>query len=297
MDDLTRLDWSLIQTFLAVGETGSLSEAARRLEISQPTAGRQIRQVEESLDVTLFHRQPRGLALTEAGLALMPHARSMANALAALSLTAAGRSDRLHGPVRVTASAFSSFHHLPPIFARLRAEEPAISIDLVPTDRVENLLYREADIAVRMFATEQLDIVTKFLGEIKLGMYAAKTYVARRGMPDTMDAFFDHDLVGYDRSEAIVDGMRRIGIDAQRDWFATRTDDHGVYHQLILAGCGIGFAQRCVADGDPRLVRILPDYPLPTLPLYLAAHEAVRHTPRIRRVWDALEEGLKPCVS
>lgn len=294
---LHKLDWSLVQTFLTVAETGSLSEAARRLGISQPTAGRQIRQVEEHLQVTLFHRQPRGLKLTEAGTALIPHARAMAEAMHGLQLAAAGRSETLSGPVRITASVFTAFHHLPPVLAQLRQDEPEITVDLVPSDRAENLLFREADIAVRMFRSEQLDIVTRHLGEMRLGLYAARSYVARRGQPTRMEEFFDHDIIGYDRSELILRGMRNIGIDVQRDWFATRTDDQCVYFELIRAGCGIGFAQCLAGDRDPDLVRVLPDMPMPTLPLWLAAHEAVRHTPRVARVWRALEEGLKPSVS
>ncbi|SMX33025.1 LysR family transcriptional regulator [Maliponia aquimaris] len=294
---ISKLDWSLVQTFLAVAETGSLSEAARRLAMSQPTAGRQIRQIEAALDLELFQRQPRGLALTEAGAALLPHARRMAEGLSALRLAAAGRSGRLAGPVRITASVYVAHHHLPPILARLRAEEPEIDIDLVPTDRLENLLYREADIAVRMYQSEQLDIVSRHLGDLPLGLYAAKTYIARRGTPATLDEFFAHDLVGYDRSDQILRGMRDKGIAAQREWFATRTDQQAVYWELVRAGCGIGFGQRAVGDADPQVERVLPDLPLPDLPLWLAAHEAVRHTPRIRRVWDALAAGLAGLVA
>lgn len=293
---VSNLDWSLVQVFLAVAETGSLSEAARKLGVSQPTMGRQIRQAERVLDVTLFHRQPRGLALSETGLALLPHAQVMRDSLQALSLTAAGRSEQLTGPVRITASVFTAHHHLPPILAQLREEEPEISIDLVPSDRTENLLYREADIAVRMHRSEQLDIVTRHLGELELGLYAATPYLDRVGRPQTIDDFFEADLVGYDRSDMILRGMRDMGIEAQRDWFATRCDHHGVYWELIRAGCGIGFAQTCVADLEPGVERVLHDMPLPTLPLWLAAHEAVRATPRLRRVWDALADGLMPFV-
>lgn len=295
-ESVDKLDWSLVQTFLAVAETGSLSGAARRLGLSQPTAGRQIRQVEETLSLTLFHRRPRGLVLTETGQALLPHARRMMEGMRGLSLVAAGRAETLSGPVRVTASVFTAHYHLPPILARLRAEEPEISIDLVPSDRSENLLYREADIAVRMYRSEQLDIVTRHLGELSLGFYAAKSYIARRGRPANFDKFFEHALVGYDRSDLILRGLREWGVEAKRDWFETRTDDHAVYWQLIRAGCGIGIAQLSVADRDPEVERLLPEVPLPTLPLYLAAHEAVRHTPRIRRVWDALAEGLSGIV-
>ncbi len=293
----SRLDWSLVQVFLAVADSGSLSQAARALGISQPTVGRQIRQIEEQLDVTLFHRQPRGLLLTEAGFALLPHARQMADGLRALSLCAAGRSNKLSGPVRITASVFTAHHHLPPILARLRAEEPEISIDLVPTDESENLLYREADIAVRMYRTEQLDIVTRHLGELELGIYAATSYLDRVGRPTEFKHLFEMDMVGYDRSDLILRGMREMGVDAQREWFATRCDHHSVYWELVRAGCGMGFAQACMGDNDPQVERLFPEVPLPTLPIWLAAHEAVRRTPRIRRVWDALADGLIPHLS
>ncbi|WP_323768143.1 LysR family transcriptional regulator [Antarctobacter sp.] len=288
----TKLDWSLIQTFLTVAETGSLSEAARKLSISQPTAGRQIRQIENALELELFQRQPRGLSLTDAGAALVPHARRMAEGMQGFSLAAAGRSETLSGPVRITASVFTAQHYLPSILARLRKEEPDITIDLVPTDRSENLLYREADIAVRMYRSEQLDIVTRHLGELSLGLFAAKGYLDRRGRPDRFEQFFDHDLVGYDQSDLILRGLRSMGLEAQREWFATRTDHHSVYWEMVRAGCGIGIAQLRVGRADPVVEQVLPDVPLPTLPLWLAAHEAVRRTPRIRRVWDALAEGL-----
>lgn len=293
MDALTKLDWSLIQSFLAVAETGSLSQAGRALGLSQPTLGRQIARIEAALEVTLFHRQPRGLTLSEAGRAVLPHAQAMREAMRGFDLAAAGRSDKLSGTVRITASVFTAQHHLPPILARLRRDEPDIAIELVPSDRAENLLYREADIAVRMFRSEQLDIVTRHLGDLELGLYGATTYLDRRGRPGRFAEVFDHDLVGYDRSDLILRELRMAGVEAQRDWFATRTDHHTVYWELVRAGCGLGFAQADIGDADPLVERLLPDMPMPQLPVWLAAHEAMRNTPRIRRVWDALAEGLK----
>lgn len=294
---LSKLDWSLIQSFLAVAETGSLSEAARRLGVSQPTVGRQIRNIENQLEVTLFTRQPRGLALTETGSALLPHAREMADGLRAISLIAAGRSNKLSGPVRITASVFTAQYQLPPILARLRAEEPDISIDLVPSDKTENLLFREADIAVRMFRPEQLDVVTRHIGDLELGVYAARSYLDRVGRPGSFADMLEFDLVGYDRSDEILRGMRNMGMAAQRDWFAMRCDHNTVYWELIRAGCGIGFAQVSIGRADPLVERLFEHVPLPTLPLWLASHEAVRSTPRIKRVWGALAAGLLPSVS
>ncbi|MBN9888695.1 LysR family transcriptional regulator [Salipiger abyssi] len=294
---LTDLDWSLVQSFLAVAETGSLSAAARRLGASQPTLGRQVRQIEEALDVTLFTRQPRGLRLTETGAELLPHAQAMRDGMRAFGIAAAGRAERLAGPVRITASGVSAHHHLPPVLARIRALEPEISLDLVPSDHSENLLYREADIALRMYRPDQLDIVMKHLGDLELGLYAAQGYLDREGRPETLDALWRHDLVGMDRSDTMLRAMREMGLPATRDWFATRCDDFVTTVELVRAGCGIGVLQCNLAARDPSLMRLFPDLPIPSLPVYLAAHEAIRRVPRIRRVWDLLEEGLAPLFS
>jgi len=288
------LDWSLIRAFLAVAETGSLSAAARRLGTSQPTLGRQIRQVERDLDLALFTRQPRGLALTEAGLALFPQARRMADALREITLTAAGRNDALQGTVRLTASTVVAQTLLPPIIAQIRQAEPQIQIELVASDSSDNLLYREADIALRMYRSEQLDIVTRHLGDLRLGVFAARSYLERCGTPENIADLLQHDLVGYDRSDLILRHMRSLGWPAKREMFTVRCDSQTAYLELIRAGCGIGFAQAGLMADSPDMVELELGLELPSLPLWLAAPQAMRSTPRIRRVWDLLAEGLAP---
>ena len=288
------LEWSLVQAFLAVAETGSLSGAARVLGTSQPTLGRQIKTLEAQLGADLFLRQARGLALSETGTALIAPAQAMRTAAGQIALTAAGRTERLEGTVRITASVAMAVYHLPPIIAKIRIAEPHISIELVPSDTTTNLLYREADIAVRMYRPTQLDLVTQHLGDLELSVFAAHSYLARRGEPTSMDQLSDHDFVGYDRSGDIVDGFRAAGVLITRDFFKTRCDDNVVYWELVRAGCGIGFAQVTIGRVDP-LVRELPfGQMVPKLEMWLTAHEAMRQTPRIRRVWDMLAEGLRP---
>jgi DNA-binding transcriptional LysR family regulator len=293
---LTALDWSLVQAFLAVAETGSLSAAARQLGASQPTLGRQIRAMEEQLGTDLFRREPRGLRLTETGAAILDPARAMRAAMGQIALTAAGRATRLEGTVRIAASVAMSVFHLPAIIARIRTAEPQIAIDLVPADQTTNLLYREADIAVRMYRPTQLDLVTRHLGDVSLGIFAAKTYLDRRGTPQTAQDLMTHDIVGYDQSPLIEEGFRAAGFPLDREFFKTRCDDNIVYWQLVRAGCGIGFAQRNVGRADPSVRELAVDFALPVLPMWLTAHEAMRQTQRIRRVWDLLAEGLLPLV-
>ena len=293
---LSSLDWSLVQAFLAVAETGSLSGAARALGTSQPTLGRQIKGIEAQLGAELFHRQPRGFALTRTGADLVAPAQAMRAAVQQIALTAAGQQARLEGTVRITASVATSAVHLPPIIARIRKLEPEIAIELVPSDDSRNLLYREADIAVRMYRPTQLELVTQHIGDIALGVFAAKSYLADRGRPRSLADLPRHDFVGYDTNPEIINGFVVAGIPVDRDFFKTRCDDNIAYWELVRAGCGIGFAQTHIGRADPAVAEIDLGLQLPVLPVWLTAHEAMRQTPRIRRVWDLLATGLLPLV-
>ena len=291
------LDWSLIRAFLAVAETGSLSAAARRLGTSQPTLGRQIRQIEDALDLDLFTRQPRGLDLTDSGAALLPHARQMAEAMNALALTAAGQTEDLRGTVRLTASTVVAHYILPQIIAQIRQSEPLIQIELVASDSSDNLLFREADIAVRMYRSTQLDIVTRHLGDLRLGVFAARTYLERRGTPRSATDLLEHDLIGFDRNDMILRHMRALGWPATRETFAIRCDSQTAYTELIRAGCGIGFAQAGLMEKSADMVELDLGLDLPRLPVWLAAPQAMRSTPRIARVWNLLADSLTPRLS
>ncbi|GAA6180436.1 MULTISPECIES: LysR family transcriptional regulator [unclassified Shimia] len=294
---LSDLDWSLIQSFLAVAQTGSLSAAARHLNASQPTLGRHIKTLEDTLNVEVFHRHARGFELTDTGRSLLGPAQRMSAAMADLALAAAGDETDLAGTVRIATSVFMAHHALPAMLAELRTKEPQIQIDLVPSDQSENLLFREADIAVRMYRPKQLDMITKYLGNIELGMFAAESYIARKGRPTGAEDLPNHDIVGYDANDDIIREMRTMGIPASRDWFAVRCDNQTAYWELVRAGCGIGFCQANIARKTPGIEEIPIDFPLPDLSVWLTAHESLRHTPRISRVWSLLEQALKPFVS
>lgn len=289
---LASLDWSLIQSFIAVAEEGSLTGAAKKLGHSQPTLGRHVAQIEAALGVQLFGRVPRGLELTLQGQALLPLAREMQIAAAKLALVAAGQAQSLSGVVRVTASVMISQHILPNILSEFRREEPEIEIELNASDAVDNLLFHEADIAVRMFRPEQLDTITRHICDMDVGIYAARSYLDRRGVPHTFADLERHDWVGYDRSDLIIKGMRALGWHVDRSFFATRCDNQATYWQLVQAGCGVGVALQAIARKSPEMRELLPETHIEPLPVWLTAPEALRNTPRIRRVYDFLAEKL-----
>ena len=294
---LQNLDWSLVQTFLAVAETGSLSAAGRQLGQSQPTVGRQIQAMEMALGLDLFSRKNKGMALTEAGAALIEPAKAMQVAANALAFMAAGEAEDISGTVRITASIFFAHHILPPVLARLRQTHPEIAIELVASDASDNLLFREADIAIRMYRPTQLDMVTRHLGDISLGLFAAQSFLARKGRPTSFADLESFDFVGYDANDQIIQGMRAFGMNVDRDWFVVRCDHQTTYWELVRAGCGIGISQLAVGRADEQVEEIDLEIPIPQLPVWLTSHEKLRHTPRIRRVWDHLTEQLPPLLS
>lgn len=294
---LSSLDWALVQSFLVVAETGSLSAAARVLGASQPTLGRQIKAIEAQLGASLFRRVPRGFVLTDTGAALVAPARVMRDAVNQIALTAAGRTQSLRGTVRITASVALSVYHLPAIIADMRKQEPQIAIELVASDESRNLLFREADIAIRMYRPTQLDLITQHLGDLPLGVYAAHSYIAGHGVPRSAEDMMDHSFVGYDSNPLIIDGFAAGGFEVGRDFFATRCDDNIAYWELVRAGCGIGFAQKLIGQGDGMVQEIDIGLPIAPLPVWLTAHEAMRETPRIRRVWEMLSDGLRPLLA
>ena len=212
----------------------------------------------------------------------------------AFALTAAGQTEDLRGTVRLTASTVVAQYVLPPIIADIRRAEPLIQIELVASDSSDNLLFREADIAVRMYRSTQLDIITRHLGDLRLGVFATRGYLDRRGWPRQATDLMDHDLIGYDRNDLILRHMRALGWPATREMFAIRCDSQTTYMALLQAGCGIGFAQVGIMGNVPDMVELDLGLDLPHLPVWLAAPQAMRNTPRIARAWDLLTDGLAP---
>jgi DNA-binding transcriptional LysR family regulator len=289
----TSFDWSLMRSFLAVIETGSLLAAARQLRVSQPTLGRHVAELERQLGTVLFERTGRGLVATSAARSIADQVRAMADNAEAIARTLTGQSKQLTGSVRITASETVATYLLPPLLAGFRERETSIAIDIIASNAVSNLLRREADIAVRMVRPAQSSLVARRVGEVRIGAYARKDYLRRRGVPRMPGDVSHHDLIGLDRDDSIIRAFASFGHRIERDSFLIRSDDHLVLWQALRAGLGIGFAATWLADCEPSLERVLPDLPMPTLPVWLAVHREIRSSARIRVLYDFLAEGIR----
>ncbi|HSY96106.1 MAG TPA: LysR family transcriptional regulator [Steroidobacteraceae bacterium] len=291
------IGWELYRSFLAVLAEGSLSGAARALGVAQPTVGRHVACLEKSLNLALFTRSQIGLMPTEAALSLRIYAESMQSTAAALERAAASQGTGVRGTVRVTASDVIGVEVLPPIIARLRNQHPELAVELVLTDRVQDLLRREADIAVRMVRPRQELLVARRLGQIELGLYAHQHYIERHGVPGNIAELAKHSLIGFDQMTAFVRTAGKAFSAWRREAFAMRTDNNLAQLALIRSGAGIGVCQAAIARRDGAMVRILPKLVSLSLETWVTMHEDLRNSPRCRVTFDALVKGLQQYVA
>jgi DNA-binding transcriptional LysR family regulator len=297
MTSPSALDWSLVRSFLAVLDAGSLMAAARALGAQQPTLSRHIAELEAQLGTALFERTGRGVNPTATALAIAAAARRMEEGAEEVTRAAVGLRDATTGTVRVSASETVASYLLPAILATLQEEEPGIQLELVASNQVSNLLRREADIAVRMVRPQQRSLIARKIAEVKVVACAHRHYLARAGVPREPGDLLRHRLVGYDRSDQIVRGFARAGLPLTKEHFSVRTDHHATYGQLIAAGAGIGFVGAYCLPSWPGVVEVLPQLQIPSLPCWLTVHREIRSRKVVRKVYDFLAERLGAALS
>ena len=285
-------NWEWYRTFLNVMETGSLSAAGRVMGLTQPTVGRHIELLEKALALKLFTRAFDGLVPTDAAIELKPYADGLATTTAALRRVASSHGAGVRGTVRLTASEIVGVEVLPPILAALRSEHPALTIELMLSNNVDDLLHREADIGIRMLQPTQDALVAKHIGGIEVGLYAHERYLAAHGSPESMEALADHAMIGFDQENAFIRSLQERFPIFARAALAFRADSHLAQLGAIRAGFGIGVCQSGLAAKDPALVRLLKPHFSWKLDTWVAMHEDLRHSPRCAVTFEALAKGL-----
>jgi len=289
---MDKLDWNQLRAFLETAETGSLSAAARKLGLTQPTLSRQVAAIELSMGVTLFERVGKAMVLTPTGLDLLEHARAMGIAAEALSLAATGRSQAVDGVVSVSASDAVAAHLLPPLVRQLREQEPGIAIEVMSTNALSDLQRREADIAIRHVKPEQPDLIARLIREAAANFYASEAWVRACGHPRTGEDAAHLPFVGSDRSGQFLGYLRQHGLPLSEANFSCYADHSVAHWALVRQGMGIGAMMDEIALETPGIVRVLDDVPPVRFPIWLVTHRELRTSRRIRVVFEALSQGL-----
>jgi DNA-binding transcriptional LysR family regulator len=238
---------------------------------------------------------PRGLQATELALALRPHLDDMAAAAQTAIRDAAGAADGTAGVVRVTASEIVGVEVLPPILASFREAHPDIDIELVTSNRVEDLTRRDADIAVRMSRPTQNTLLAKKVGTVGFGFYAAPAYLQRHGIPQTWEDLDDHPVIGYDMRPPMLPENTRLERPVTREIFSFRSDNDIAQIAALKAGFGIGVCQHGIAR-RAGLQEVLPGALSFRLEMWVCMHENLKTSRRMRLMFDHLVEGLTEAI-
>jgi len=284
----TEPSWELYGTFLAVVRDGSLSAASRTLGVAQPTVRRRIEALEEALRVVLFTRATNGLVPTDAAIATLPYAEAMAASAHALVRTLSAPATEERGTVRITASEIMGIEVLPRLLAPLLASHPQLQLELAVTNRSEDLLRRDADVAIRMVAPTQAALVARRAGKIRIGLYASAAYVRTHGLPRKPSQLREHSLVGADTGRALLEALAAAGIPTTRRDYTIRSDSDVAQLAAVRAGLGIGICQAPLAES---LVPVLPAFTVP-LEAWIVMHEDLRAQRRVRLVFDHLVNAI-----
>jgi DNA-binding transcriptional LysR family regulator len=282
------MDWDKLRIFHAVADKGSLTHAGDVLHLSQSAVSRQIRALEESLAVTLFHRHARGLILTEQGELLFDATQAMVKRLDATAARIRDSEDEVFGELRVTTTTGFGTLWLAPRLARLYEKYPALKIDLMLEERVLDLPMREADVAIRMKEPSQADLIRKRLMNIKMRLYATPEYLAANGTPRTMDDFSQHRLISqHAGTPQVAAGALLVQELMGHDIPSTLTVNN--YFGVHL---GIGVLPDYITEDFPHLVRVLDDVQSAEVPVFLAYPEELRHSKRVAAFRDFVTDEI-----
>jgi DNA-binding transcriptional LysR family regulator len=286
-------DWNLLRSFIAVHETGTLTEAARRLGTTQPSVGRHVRELEGAIGEALFVRLPGRLKPTQRAVELYEAVAAMKHAVVNAERLFVGAQERVVGSVRVAVSEVYAYHVVTPIVSRLLAEQPELEIELSVSNQADNLLRRDADIAVRFFRPEQDDLIAVCVGSTELGLFAHEAYLERHGEPTGFDLPEGAFIAGFDRETTPIGPLIRPPLPERPVRFRLRTDAMLARQAAVETGLAVGVYLVDVAAQRPGLRRILADRFGQRQEVWLCAHAELRRSVSMRFVWSGLEQALR----
>ncbi len=289
---LRNLNWELCRSLLAVLREGSLSGAARSLGVTHPTMRRHLDELEAAVGAKLFVRSPTGLVATARALELREPAETMEATFEHLVRTATADAGVIAGVVRITASEVVGAEVLPEILAALKCDHPGLTFELNLSDAIEDILRRDADIAVRMVRPVQPDILARKVAVIELGFFAHSRWLQAHSYPSSLQELVGCGaMIGEDKGTALLRGLAAAGIDANRADFAFRSDSNIAQLAALRAGLGVGVCQVPLAARYPMLQRVLVTFSQ-GLEVWLVTHPHQRSVARLNVTLDALAAGL-----
>ena len=290
--DAIQFNWNHLRAFLITAEEGTLSAAARALNVSQPTLGRQVSALEQEIGLALFERVGTGLSLTTSGQQLVDYARQMAEAATGFSLAASGQSQLVEGTVCISVGELFAAYVMPPIIDRLANKAPGIEIELVASNESSDLKRREADIAFRANHARQPDLVSVEVCALKSRLYASSDSLENTGRPKDEKSINHSRFIGFNDAGGYMQFLNTLGLNLTERNFPVRAESHLVQWAMARQGLGIVTALELIGDADADMERVLPAMPPIVTPMWLVVHREVLTSRRVAIVFEFLKKEL-----
>jgi len=293
------MDWDKLRIFHAVASAGSFTHAGQTLGLSQSAVSRQISALEEEISTPLFQRHARGLTLTDEGELLYGAVTDVLSRLAAAEEQLKNIHESPRGPLKITSSHGIGAYWLLPRMKEFLKQYPEVEIHLLMDDHELDLSQREADLAIRMRAPVQADLIQRRLFTVHYHMYASKDFL-KQGAPKSLEDICNHAIVVY--GETAGPEIKEINwlLEHYRKTFKPgckgsimRVNNITGILKAVEAGLGIGVLPDYVAAGNPELMRVQPDVPAPSFDVHLVYADALRQSKRVAAFRDFLVKGSK----
>jgi DNA-binding transcriptional LysR family regulator len=290
---LERFDWDDLRFFLAVARSGRLTAAARRLGADHATVSRRVTSLEESLKAKLFERRPQGYTLTAHGERLLAKAETMETEALAIQSDIGGADMTLVGTVRIGAPDGFGTVFLAPRLSSLAKSYPGLEIQLIAMPRLLSLSKREADVAITLAPPKEGKVVARKLSDYRLGLYASQAYLDSMPAVTKPEDLFDHRVVGY--IDDLIFTPELDYLDEVAKGLRPQVQSSSVLAQMnaVVAGAGIGVIHHFMAEGETRLVRVLPETVSITRSFWLLVHADLKDVARVRAIVDFIVRETK----
>ncbi|HRK95644.1 MAG TPA: LysR family transcriptional regulator [Rhodospirillales bacterium] len=280
------MDWDKLRIFQAVAEAGSFTHAGDSLNLSQSAVSRQVGALEENLQVPLFHRHARGLVLTEQGEILFKAAREILAKLNMVEARIIESRERPQGPLKVTTTIAFGSVWLAPRLKEFLEDYPDIEVSLVLSDNELDLSMRQADIAIRLTAPTQSDLVQRRLMVLRYHVFAAPSYLQKLGMPRRPEDLDHHRLIVFGEDARpplpnlnwLLDAGARDG--TKRKAYLKVNSTYGIF-RAVQSGIGIGALPHYLNQETGNLVEVLPEIRGPDVDVYFVYPDELRNSNRI----------------
>jgi len=281
-----RLDWDGLRYFRTLAASGSLSAAARALRVQHTTVARRVAALESELGARLFLRNARGYTLTRVGQALLESVQAMHAQVEQVTRLASGQDVEMRGAVRVATADTLATHVVLPALKSLVREHPELELEVVSDTRQHDLSRREADVALRVGASGDTELVGRRVALLGFGLYGA------RERPKKLDLRRVH-YVTFEELVGKLPHQRWLAEHAPGARVVLRANRQETLVEAVRLGLGLGILPCLIAEGDATLHRWLGPEQVFTRELWLLLHPDLQGSRRVRAVMTAIAEHVR----